>query len=95
MIFLIDKFNGVIFIITEFLISIFLSFGTFLFSLFPDFAQFLDLDVSVLQGILSYATYFFPLDLWVVCIGNISFWFSSMLLWSVIEFLYKKIPFID
>lgn len=34
----------------------------------------------------------FPLDLWFVIIGNVGFWYGSQLLWSIIEWVYKKIP---
>lgn len=34
----------------------------------------------------------FPLDLWIVIIANVGLWYSAQLIWSVIEWVYKKVP---
>lgn len=42
--------------------------------------------------LLAKATYFFPVDVWGVAIGNIIFCNLALLTWSLIEWVYKKIP---
>lgn len=34
----------------------------------------------------------FPIDLWIVIITNVVLWYSAQLIWSIIEWVYKKIP---
>lgn len=34
----------------------------------------------------------FPLDVWVIVLGNIVFWLGVHLAGAVIEWIYKKIP---
>jgi len=43
-------------------------------------------------AVLSSAMFFFPLDVWIVFIANVSFWLSAQFGWAVIEWVYKKIP---
>lgn len=43
-------------------------------------------------GLLIKAMQFFPLDVWVIVIGNILFWLVLHFVWAVIEWVYKKIP---
>lgn len=45
-----------------------------------------------LLSMLLKAMQFFPIDVWVICIGNISFWLSLHFIWAILEWLYKKIP---
>lgn len=42
--------------------------------------------------LLSWGLYFFPLDLWVLVIGNIVFWLSIQFIWACVEWVYKKFP---
>ena len=46
-------------------------------------------------SIISKALYFFPADVWAVCIGNIVFVNSALLLWAFVEWSYKKLPGVD
>ncbi len=46
-------------------------------------------------NLLLKALFFFPADVWVVIIGNISFWLIAQFSWSIIEWIYKKIPGVD
>lgn len=48
-----------------------------------------------MRTLLSYALTWFPLDLWIALIVNISFWLTVQIGWVVIEWTYKKIPGID
>lgn len=45
--------------------------------------------------ILKYPLAIFPVDLWVLIISNICFWYTVQLSWSIIEWVYKKIPGVD
>lgn len=45
--------------------------------------------------LLSWGLYFFPLDLWVICIGNIILWIIVQFTWATVEWVYKKIPGVD
>ena len=51
--------------------------------------------ISYTFDILKYPLAIFPTDLWILIIGNIGFWYMAQLSWSVIEWVYKKIPAID
>lgn len=44
------------------------------------------------RTMLAYALWFFPFQLWVVALGNITFWIITSFSWTLIEWLYKKIP---
>lgn len=46
-------------------------------------------------GLISKALFFFPVDVWLVCFGNIVFWVIALNGWAAIEWLYKKIPGVD
>lgn len=50
--------------------------------------------VSTLDLLLK-AMQFFPLDVWIMIIGNIVFWISLQLVWSLISFILRLIPFLD
>lgn len=44
---------------------------------------------------ISKGLYFFPLPVWIACIGSIIFWSFGGIGWSFIEWIYKKIPGVD
>lgn len=46
-------------------------------------------------SLLRKGMYFFPLDVWLILIANITFWLTVQMVWAVIEWLYKKIPGVD
>lgn len=45
--------------------------------------------------LIAWALNFFPPDLWAFVIQSIGFWYGIMMLWAVIEWVYKKIPGVD
>lgn len=51
--------------------------------------------VSDTVSLLSKALAFFPGDVWYYTIGNIIFWLSVQFAWSIIEWVYRKIPGVD
>lgn len=50
--------------------------------------------VSTLDLLLK-AMQFFPIDVWIMVIGNIVFWITLHLLWSLINFILRLIPFLN
>ena len=50
--------------------------------------------VSTLDLILK-AMQFFPVDVWIIVTGNIVFWISLQLVWALISFILRLIPFLD
>lgn len=44
---------------------------------------------------LSKALLFFPVDVWVIVLGNIVFWHVALIAWAIVEWIYRKIPGID
>ena len=46
-------------------------------------------------SLLFKAMQFFPLDVWVVVMGNIGFWLLAQFAWAIIEWCYKKLPGVD
>lgn len=51
--------------------------------------------VSDTISLLVKAMQFFPEDVWVLAIGNIVFWITVQLIWSVIKFVLGLIPFLN
>ena len=49
--------------------------------------------VSTTDMILK-AMQFFPNDVWIMVIGNIVFWITLHLIWSIIKFILGLIPFV-
>ena len=45
--------------------------------------------------LLKYPLSIFPVDLWVVIISNVIFWYGAQMSWAIIEWVYKKIPGVD
>lgn len=37
----------------------------------------------------------FPLDMFIFMIGSVSFWIMCQFLWSLVEWVYKKLPGIN
>lgn len=46
-------------------------------------------------SLLVKASEFFPMDMFVLCIGNIGFWLAVHFVWAIVEWVYKKIPGVD
>ena len=51
--------------------------------------------VSQTLELLKYPLSIFPVDLWVVIISNVTFWYGAQILWAIVEWVYKKIPGVD
>lgn len=51
--------------------------------------------ISQTLDLLKYPLSIFPVDLWVVIISNVTFWYGAQLAWAIIEWVYKKIPMIS
>lgn len=45
--------------------------------------------------LLSKGIAFFGADIWYVIMANVGFWLTVQFGWSVIEWVYKKIPGVD
>ena len=41
------------------------------------------------------AMQFFPSDVWIMVIGNIVFWITLQLIWAVVHFILRLIPFLN
>ena len=48
-----------------------------------------------LGTLLAYGLFFFPIDLWVALLTNIALWLGFQGAWSIVEWVYKKIPGVD
>ena len=42
--------------------------------------------------LLSKGMMFFPIEVWTIIIANVVFWLVATYSWSLIEWIYKKIP---
>lgn len=51
--------------------------------------------ISETISLLTKAMQFFPQDVWILAIGNIVFWMTVHLIWSVISFILRLIPFLN
>lgn len=51
--------------------------------------------ISYTLDLLKYPLSIFPVDLWVVIISNVTFWYVAQMTWAIIEWVYKKIPMIN
>lgn len=58
---------------------------------FGDMPTWVDNAVSL----ISYILIFFPVDVFVFIIGNVSLWMGAHIVWSIIEWIYKKLPGVD
>lgn len=45
--------------------------------------------------IVKYGAYFFPLDVLSTVVTGFSLWYTVLLTWAMIEWVYKKIPGVD
>ncbi len=45
--------------------------------------------------LLLKAMQFFPSDVWIMVIGNITFWLTVHLLWGLIKFILSLVPFVN
>lgn len=48
--------------------------------------------VNDFLNVVSTGLTIFPIDVWIFAIGSIVFWRFGLIAWSVVEWLYKKIP---
>ncbi|MDR1617371.1 MAG: hypothetical protein LBR98_10325 [Syntrophomonadaceae bacterium] len=49
-------------------------------------------DISGYVDVIVFVFVFFPASLFTALVGNVLFWLEVQLGWSVIEWIYKKIP---
>lgn len=77
--------------IVELLTIPFIAVVEFMISLIPE-GFVLPSYISYTLDILKYPLSIFPIDLWVLIISNVSFWYMVQVSWAVVEWIYKKIP---
>lgn len=51
--------------------------------------------LSYTLDILKYPLSIFPVDLWILIISNVSFWYMVQISWAIVEWIYKKLPSIS
>lgn len=51
--------------------------------------------VDTLLQALAYFNSFIGVDMFLVAVGHTLFFFTAELMWSVVEWIYKKIPGVD
>lgn len=81
--------------VTEAVLSFFLSLATFLLGLIPDNTFSFVLHNDTAAEVLGYALYFFPRDLWLFILGDIVFLVGFTSAYAIIEWVYRKIPGVD
>ena len=77
--------------ITSLILGVFLSPVNLILGLIPNVPTLPDWLDSFLT-LLSRGLGFFPMDVWVILIINISGWLTIQFVWSIIEWVYIKIP---
>lgn len=81
--------------VTEAILSFFLSLATFLVGLIPDNTFNFVLENDTAASVLGYALYFFPRDLWLFILSDIVFLMGFTSVYVIVEWVYKKIPGVD
>lgn len=77
---IVEGICNMIFGVVDFLIGLLPSFGGL-----PSWLQdFIDL--------IGYALNFVPRDVWIAFIGSLILWKFGLIAWSIIEWIYKKLP---
>ena len=71
-----------------------LLFAKGIIAIFPVLTYIPNSIVDTLDLLLK-AMQFFPSDVWIIVIGNIVFWITLQLIWAVINFILRLIPFIN
>lgn len=71
-----------------------LIFAKGIISIFPVLTYLPNSIVDTLDLLLK-AMQFFPSDVWIIVIGNIVFWITLHLIWAVINFILRLIPFVN
>ena len=71
-----------------------LLFGIAFIALLPVLEYIPDSIISTLDMIIK-AMQFFPLDTWIIVISNIVFWITLHLIWSIVNFILRLIPFLN
>lgn len=80
--------------IIEALLNIIFGFVSYLITLLPAITQ-LPSWFNDMCRLLKIGLFFFPYDVWCVLIANFSATTFILLGWSVVEWVYKKIPGVD
>ncbi len=63
----------------------------FLINLLPSLSS-VPSGFNALLDIIGYGCAFVGTDFFLALVGNIIFWLTSQLAWSIIEWVYKKFP---
>lgn len=80
--------------IIEAIFNMIFAIVSFIISLFPSFVEF-GFDISPLIDILGYAFNFIDIRVFMFFISTYVFVYSSSFIWACIEWVYKKIPFLN
>ena len=80
--------------ILELLLSPIFLLVNFIFSFLPDLSaiDIADYDMNAFVEILAIGFLIFPRSLFIAFVVNFIFWKNAQLVWSIVEWVYKKIP---
>ena len=67
-------------------------FVKFIVSWLPNLSKVNASGESAALDLIRIGLQFFPIDLWVLLLTNIITWTTIFFAWSIIEWIYKKIP---
>lgn len=81
--------------VTEALLGLLFDLVKFIITLLPDALFELPEYAVDFISMVSKGLFFFPADLFYVCIGNILCWLGIQFGWAFIEWVYKKFPGVD
>jgi len=80
----------------ELLLSPLFALINFILGLIPDLTFGADFsNITWLIDIMAFGFWIFPLSLFLIFLANILFWLGVQMLWAIIEFIIKKLPFIN
>ena len=71
-----------------------LALSKFIIGLIPAI-EYIPNSIADTISLLVKAMQFFPSDVWILAIGNIVFWITVQLIYSVIRFVLGLIPFLN
>lgn len=77
------------------LLTIVFSFVNFLITLFPSYHTFSGTPVTGFYDLVGLGLYFFGTAPFALVISSVVMWSAGELTWSLVEWVYRKIPGID
>lgn len=80
--------------ITELILKFFLTPVGIIVKLIPSPVYTVINSIDIPQ-IVKHGAYFFPLDCLAAAISSFLIWYNATFIWSLVEWVYKKIPGID